>query len=465
MIGVTPGFVKVRAIMAAPSASPASQRQTLLIYPRLLSQLDMSMSETPLVQKLLTRISTPMAAALTGAMKVAHRRGFSLYLVGGSVRDLLLGRPNLDVDLVVEGDAVALAQDVAATAGARLVTHPRFGTASLRLPAGQAGSPDIRLDLARAREERYERPGVLPSVRPAAIEQDLARRDFTVNAMALSLVGAQARRLLDPHDGQRDLAARRLRVLHGRSFQDDATRILRGLRYEGRLGFRLEPATRRLLGRDLSYVDTISGPRLRHELLAILAEERPERILARAQTLGVLTALHPALSFDRRRAAAFAAARRHALASLAEVYICLLTADAAADQVHGALARLALHGVWERVLSDALRLRGEAPRLAEPGLRPSQVVAILEPFSAAAVAACALMESQATVRGRLWRYLEHWRYRRPALRGRDLQALGVEPGPFMGQVLARLRAARLDGQARKREDEVALVRAWQHSLG
>jgi tRNA nucleotidyltransferase (CCA-adding enzyme) len=414
----------------------------------------MSMPEAPLVEKILSRLSAPMAAILTETVKAARRRGLSLYLVGGSVRDLLLERSHLDVDLAVEGDAASLAEELAATVGARLAVHHRFGTASLR-------GLDIGLDLAQTRDEHYDRPGALPSVRPATIAQDLARRDFTVNALALGLTGEQAGRLLDPHSGQRDLSARRLRVLHDGSFQDDATRILRGLRYEGRLEFRLEAGTQRLLRRDLSYLDTISGARLRRELLAILAEDRSERILARAQALGVLAALHPALSFDQRRAAAFAAARARPLAPSPEVYLCLLVAKATPAQVEGALLRLALHGAWERALRDSLRLREAASRLAAPGLRPSEVVAVLEPFSAAAIAAHALLEPPGVERRRLGQYLEHWRYQRPALRGQDLQALGIAPGPAMGQILARLRAARLDGEARRREDEVRLVRAWQ----
>jgi tRNA nucleotidyltransferase (CCA-adding enzyme) len=414
----------------------------------------MSIPEVPLVEKLLSRLSAPMAAVLTKTIKAAYRQGLSLYLVGGSVRDLLLDRSHLDVDLAVEGDAASLAEELAAGVEARLTVHRRFGTASLR-------GPDVGLDLARTRDEHYDRPGALPSVRRATIVQDLARRDFTVNALALGLAGEQAGLLLDPYGGRRDLAARRLRILHERSFQDDATRILRGLRYEGRLGLRFAATTRRLLCRDLSYLDTISGPRLRRELLAILAEECSERILARAQALGVLSALHPALSFDSRRAAAFAAARRRPLAPLPEVYLCLLAAGATPDQVEGSLHRLALHGAWERALRDALRLRQEALRLAVPGLRPSQAVAILEPLSAAAIVAHALLEPPGVVRRRLRQYLEHWRYRRPALRGQDLQALGVAPGPAMGQMLARLRAARLDGEARGREDEVMLIRAWQ----
>ena len=418
-------------------------------------------------EKLMTRLSAPLATALTETVRTARRRGLPLYLVGGSVRDLLLDRAQLDVDLAVEGDAALLAAEVAGAVEARLVIHPRFGTATLRLPAsdgGQVSGPEVTLDLAQARDEHYERPGALPSVRPATIDRDLARRDFTVNAMALILAGTETGRLLDPHGGQQDLAARRLRVLHDRSFQDDATRMLRGFRYEGRLGFRFEAATQRLLRRNLSYLDTVSGPRLRRELLAILAEDQPERVLARGQTLGVLSALHPALSLNRRRVAAFVAARDRSLASLDDVYLCLLTAEAAQAQVEEAILRLSLHAAFARALRDAARLRERASQLAAPNLRPSQVVSTLEPFSAAAVAAQALLQPPGVVRERLWHYLEHWRYRRPALRGRDLQALGVEPGPAMGRMLAQLRAARLDGEAQGREDEVRLARAW-HSAG
>jgi tRNA nucleotidyltransferase (CCA-adding enzyme) len=421
----------------------------------------MSQRGSTLFEKLMARLSAPMAAALTETVRLARRRGVPLYLVGGGVRDLFLDRAQLDIDLAVEGDAASLAGEVASAVEARLVIHPHFGTATLRLPARQAGGPEITLDLAQARDEHYERPGALPSVRPADIHRDLARRDFTVNAMALVLAGTEAGRLLDPHGGQQDLAARRLRVLHDRSFQDDATRMLRGLRYEGRLGFRFQVASERLLRRDLSYLDTISGPRLRHELLAILDEERPERILMRGQALGLLPALHVALSMNRRRAAAFAAARGRDLASLGEVYLCLLTVEAGQAQVEGVILRLALHGGWARALRDAVRLRAETSQLAAPDLPPSQVVAILEHFSAAAVAGHALLQPPGATRDRLWQYLERWRYRRPALRGQDLQALGVEPGPTMGRMLAQLRAARLDGEAQGREDEVRLVRAWQ----
>ena len=413
----------------------------------------MSIQETTLVAKLLSRLSGPMASAVADTIKVARRRGLSLYLVGGGVRDLVLERSHLDVDLAVEGDAASLAEEVAVAVEARLAVHQRFGTASLR-------GPDISLDLAQTRDEHYERSGALPSVRPAAIAQDLARRDFTVNALALGLAGEKAGHLLDPHGGQRDLAARRLRVLHERSFQDDATRMLRGLRYEGRLNFRLDSGTQRLLCRDLSYLDTISGARLRRELLAILAEDCPERILVRAQALGVLSALHPALSFDRRRAAAFVAARDRPLGAF--VRDIPLSADRRrhADPRRGRGPRSrparrvgARPARWRPPARGGVAVGGARPAAEPGGGRLGAVQRRRRERRRAAGSSGHRAKAAATVP-------EHWRYRRSALRGRDLLALDVAPGPAMGRMLARLRVARLDGEARGREDEVTLVRAW-----
>src|SRR4030042_1495708 len=185
-------------------------------------------------------------------------------LVGGVVRDLLLGYPNFDLDLVVEGDAVRLAQRVAETGQARLLAHHRFGTAKLRYE-------NFILDLATARKETYARPGALPAVTPGTLKDDLIRRDFSINAMAISLSAQDYGELIDPHQGKDDLEHRLIRVLHPKSFRDDATRILRGVCYEQRLGFEFEARTARLLKRDIPMLDTISGDRISKELEHIFA--------------------------------------------------------------------------------------------------------------------------------------------------------------------------------------------------
>jgi len=211
------------------------------------------MSSANLLTALRGRLSAPDRAVLDAAIRLAEGRAVALYLVGGSVRDLLLEREQLDLDIAVAGDAIDLAQALAAAADGRVAVHPSFGTASVK-------GPFFSVDLAQTRAEEYPHPGALPVVRPASLEEDLARRDFTVNAMALRLTRPQAGRLVDPHAGRQDLERRAIRVLHDGSFRDDATRMLRAVRYEGRLSFRLEDGTARLLDRDRRYLDTKAAP-------------------------------------------------------------------------------------------------------------------------------------------------------------------------------------------------------------
>jgi len=222
------------------------------------------------------------------AGEVAQNQGQNLYLVGGVVRDLLLGRTNLDLDLVVEGNAIELAQQLIEIKLGKITTHPHFGTARLQWYKWS-------IDLATSRSETYTKPGALPKVKPSSIRDDLFRRDFTINTMAIYLNPARYGELIDLYGGRDDLGHKLIRVLHERSFTDDATRIWRGLRYEQRLDFQLETNTLQLLKRDIPMLDTISGDRIRYELECILQEEFPEKILRRAEELRVLAKLHPAL--------------------------------------------------------------------------------------------------------------------------------------------------------------------------
>ncbi len=188
------------------------------------------------ISQLEQRLSPESLALIQKAGALAAERRLGIYLVGGVVRDILLGRANSDLDLVVEGDAIKLAESLAGELGGRLVVHRRFGTAKIR-------TRNLTIDLAMARAETYARPGALPTVRPGSIQDDLARRDFTVNAMALRLDPGSFGKLVDPFDGRKDLENKLIRILHDRSFIDDATRMLRAVRYEQRFGFRLEAST------------------------------------------------------------------------------------------------------------------------------------------------------------------------------------------------------------------------------
>jgi tRNA nucleotidyltransferase (CCA-adding enzyme) len=403
------------------------------------------------LQRLYWQLPDEPATALRCAVALGERRGAALYLVGGGVRDLLLGAAHLDIDLVVEGEAIALAKAVAKELGAPVVAHPRFGTAAVR-------GEGFRLDFARARAERYERPGALPSVEPATLADDLARRDFTINAIALRLTGPDAGTLLDPFGGQDDLARRRLRALHDESFRDDATRALRALRYAGRLGFRLEARTARILRRDLAFLRMISGARLRHEFERIADDDRAGRIVRLARRLGVLRAVHPALAPGERALRAIDRLARVSPSHRSAVLFCLLLAEAKPSIAEAAIGRLALTGEQARAVRGLVALRRLERKLARVSLRRSEAVRLLEPYPPAAIEAFALVSERALAARRARRYLEDWRSVRPRLDGHDVAALGIPRGPQVGAALALLRDARLDGRVASREDEETLVR-------
>jgi len=389
------------------------------------------------------------ASALRRAVALARKQGVELFAVGGVVRDLLLGAPLTDLDLVMDGDASALASRLGRPLGARVVRHARFGTATVQ-------GEGVRLDFARARTERYARPGALPVVRPARLADDLARRDFSINAMALRLTGRDAGALIDPFGGREDLSRGVVRVLHERSFQDDPTRVLRALRYAGRLGFRLERRTASWLKRDLPYFDAVSGARLRHEIERIAVEDRVGRIVGMAKRLGVLAAVHPALRPDDRALRGLDRLARVAPAQRDAVLCALLLSSATPPATERAIDRLSLTAAQAAAARGYASLRAQERRLARATLRPSAAVALLERAPIAAVEAFALVATRLAAQ-RARRYLEQWRFARPRLNGRDLEALGVPRGPRIGEALALLRRSRLDGGAKTHEDDVQLI--------
>ncbi|MHB9034942.1 MAG: CBS domain-containing protein, partial [Anaerolineae bacterium] len=239
-----------------------------------------------------------LIALLLAVRDAAQAEGASLYLVGGFVRDLLLGQPNFDLDLVVEGDAISVANRVATLRGGRVRSHTRFGTAKIIFDKPLPGTP-LSLDLVTARTEFYERPSVLPQVEWSSIRQDLYRRDFTINTMAVCLDRERYGELLDYYGGERDLLAGQIRVLHNLSFIEDPTRILRAARFEQRLGFLLETRTMELIDDAVELLDHVTGERLRHEIDLTLAEAQPEKVFERLEQLGALQHLHPRLHFTR----------------------------------------------------------------------------------------------------------------------------------------------------------------------
>ena len=387
--------------------------------------------------------------------KIAASQGQGLYLVGGVVRDLLLGQVNLDLDLVVEGNAIELAQQLVEINHGKITTHPRFNTAKLQWDKWS-------VDLATARSETYAKPGALPSVNPSSISNDLFRRDFTINAMAIELNPSHYGELIDRYGGRDDLEHKLIRILHEKSFTDDATRIWRGLRYEQRLDFQLEPTTLKLLKRDMPMLDTISGDRIRYELECILKEERPEKVLRRAEELGVLPKLSPTLKGRGWLAEKFKQARQISFPNPPAIglYLAILVYHLTNEETEQFMAKLRLPKSLAQTLRDTISLKAKLPSLANPELSPSGIYRLLHSYSPQAATANSLACESPMTRQHIQLFLNKLRYVKPALTGSDLQKMGIAPGPLMKEILQRLHDARLDGKVTSKQGERKLVEEW-----
>jgi tRNA nucleotidyltransferase (CCA-adding enzyme) len=416
----------------------------------------MSATETSnLSKKIKEKLPADIVAFIQQAGDTANRLQQRLYLVGGVVRDLLLERTNLDIDMVVEGDAIQLAKQINNANRAQITVHPRFGTAKLKWA-------NRSIDFATARAETYARPGALPTVKPGTINDDLARRDFTINAMAIELNPRHFGELIDPFGGRDNLKKRQVRVLHEKSFIDDATRIWRALRYEQRLGFRLEPATRLLIKRDIVNLKTISGDRIRHELELVLKEEQPEKVLRRAYEMDVLEKLHPALKGDDWLVETYEAARQRCLPDMPhpEFYLSLLCYRLTPHDLEHLTKYLHLSKATVQVLEDTLAVKEKTRELATPGLAPSEIYELLHGYHLIAYTANTIGADSEIAAEHIELYLNVLRHVKPVLSGEDLKRLGIKQRPRIKEVLAKLREARLDGKISSKKEEEEWVRGW-----
>jgi len=259
------------------------------------------------MQKYLVRLPQEMRQLMLEAAEVASACNVRIFLVGGFVRDLILSRKNLDLDFLVEGDGIGFAQKLAERLGAVATSHRRFGTATVFL------ANHLKVDIASSREESYPQPAALPVVRPGTVEDDLRRRDFSINAMAISLNKQDYARMIDFFGGLDDLRRKKIRVLHSLSFTDDPLRILRAIRFEQRFGFKIEPQTLKLLKAAVKakMLHKVHAHRIRDELILLLKEAEPVKQIERLQSLAGLSFIHPSLTRRKDSRSLFRAIARN----------------------------------------------------------------------------------------------------------------------------------------------------------
>ncbi len=447
-------------------------------------------------------LPSPLLDLIHQISQTASEMGYSIYFVGGLVRDLLLGIPNFDIDLVVEGDAIALANRLARRMGGRVRSHARFGTAKWLIADGlspmatsdvsEASDMPSSIDFVTARTEFYKHPTALPEVERSSIKQDLHRRDFTINTLAIRLDPGHYGELLNFYGGEHDLKEGLIRVLHSLSFVEDPTRILRAVRLEQRLGFKIEERTEELIGNALELLDRISGERIRHELHLIFQEERPEKSLCRLEALGVLAQIHSGLRCDdwledkfqrlRTSAAQWEGIGQPASALSNEwsessapdtlprgdralAYLALLTYRMSPEELEILVTRLTIACNDADLLREVGALRSLASELAREKLPPSAIYRLLNPYSSQAIFILWVASDSEVVRRRLELYHRQLRHVKSQIDGDHLKEMGIPPGPIYGQILGALRDARLDGEISTLEEEKALVEALLAEAG
>lgn len=402
--------------------------------------------------------------ALRELGRLAGERGIRAHVVGGFVRDMLLERGNLDVDVVVEGDGVEFAEAAAAEMGGRVKVHRRFGTAVLVL------SRTLHVDITSARTEYYTRPGALPTVERSTLRQDLFRRDFTINAMAACINPECFGEIADPFGGLRDLERKTLRVLHSLSFVEDPTRVMRAARFEGRYGFAMDGSSQELARRavDMGMLDEVSGARIREEMLDIIDEESPAAMFQRLEELGVLGLL----LYERAPGQEVLGALRAAEQAYSRMgvrfrrpprrRVTLLAAMA-----HGATRTQAEH--WLRHLrfgreygEPTIAVAEKAPAVLRT-LRDRRKMVDSRLYHAlvglpdeTVIYTWALGDER--VRGRVERFVDELSRIQMEVSGQDLKEMGIQPGPAYSAILARALDDRLDGRAVGRDAELANLR-------
>jgi tRNA nucleotidyltransferase (CCA-adding enzyme) len=408
----------------------------------------------------------------------ADKINLPVFVVGGFVRDLLLNYPSLDFDIVVEGDAIYFAKRLAERYGGRVLTHQRFSTAKWHIQsiqdqliqelgvdkAADATQLPDSLDLITARTEFYEQPAALPTVESSSIKMDLHRRDFTINTLALRLDGEHLGKIYDYWGGLSDLQKGSIRVLHALSFVDDATRLLRAVRFEQRFDFRIETRTLALMEESLPLIHKLTGARLRHEINLIMAEPKASAMLSRLAELDILKAIHSGLPWDETIQQQLSELnidqigpswnlpnQADRLTLLQTLSYLVWLGQLPEPTLRSIVSRLRFKGDMNKLLISTSKLSRVLPNLKQA--KPSVIVQELDQAPRLAIYAACLVIPDENIHNFVKKYIDQWAKVEPLTTGDDLRGMGLPPSPAIGQILKALRDAWLDEEIHSPEEE------------
>ncbi|MCX5703340.1 MAG: CCA tRNA nucleotidyltransferase [Candidatus Omnitrophica bacterium] len=445
----------------------------------------------------LNRLPKKVQDLLGEAGRIASANNMPVYLVGGFVRDLLLGVKNLDLDIAVEGNGIKFAEDFASSLKAKLIRHKRFGTATiivkphLKIDPSTSSFDKLRtspeqsrgtlrvngergrtIDIASARKEFYPLPAHLPVVSPGTLKDDLYRRDFTINAMAISISLQDPGRLIDFFGGAADLEDKKIRILHDLSFIDDPTRILRAVRFEKRYNFSIEPITLKKLKEavKLKMLNRLEPQRMRDDLILMLKEDRPSRGIKRLGELAGFGFLSPHLVASQKTYLFLRSiekqinwfkkiypGRRHLDAWL--IYFMGLIESLDINDLRRICRRFALRrGEEKRILSYKINKRKIIQGLNKKKLKPSKIFALFEPLSYETLLLLKAKYKTKRIQRHIEDFFKYYNGTRIFISGGDLGKLGLAPGPGYQKIFKKVLTAKLDGLVKTKEAELALVK-------
>lgn len=418
------------------------------------------------MKKYLDNLPKDLQGFLSVVCRIASRNNRKIYLVGGFVRDLILGVRNFDLDILVEGDGIKFAELLADQFDARMVSHMRFGTATVMIRHG------LKVDIATARKEYYPKPACLPEVSFSQLKDDLARRDFTINAMAISLNKPDFGKLIDFFGGRKDLREKKIKVLHDLSFIDDPTRILRAIRFEKRYDFRIEPKTFVFLKQAVAVgmLEKVQPQRLRDELVLMLKESNPIEPIRRTHKLTGFSFLGKKLSLTKECYQFLHSAQRQinwykktypARRKLDDwlIYLIALIGQFSPGDSEKLCRKYAFRrGEEKRIIGFKKINRKFVKELSRKNINPSSIFVLLEPLSYEVILAVKAKYKDSSLQKNIANFFEVYNGMRVCISGDDLHQLGISPGPYYQKIFSKVLKAKLDGRLASRDEELALIR-------
>ena len=384
-------------------------------------------------------------------IEITSKKKVKCYLVGGAVRDIILGKTPKDLDFVVERKADIIAKELAIETNGEVLNNSEFGTSKLSIDKSI-------FDIANSRSETYAHPGALPDITQNSIDKDLWRRDFSINSMALALSPDEEWQILDPTDGLLDVAKGIIRILHDKSFVDDPTRIFRAVKYAVRFGFAIEEHTMNLIETCIksNHINQISGHRILSELSQITEEENYIATTKLLSSLRILSSIHSKLEISDALLDRLNKLKTLPILGTSKL-LNLLLSDINTENINSICSRLDLSPKTKQILYDIQTIKQSSKSLSCHNILNSELMVILDKLDVESVGCMQIISKSKSLRENLSKFLEKLRFIQPKIEPQQIISLGISPGPQIGILLADIRFAVADGILKTEAEEIQFI--------